>query len=220
MDQTIEKVSFCAPDRNHEKGFSYICRDGTTRRWMCHGFLASKDSVNWSLPSFLFYLIIILILIIIYCVRRTHRVGSTEILSLKDCACLWDLFCGISRRVGQCPTRILHCLTESLRILESGEAQRILKSFELEKSWRPGRCLHLSRGCRQESCQFIPDGASGSRKISKGFWTILEDSAGFLGDVEHQMNWKWSQHVESASISDYPIFFKDISIYKYININD
>lgn len=44
MDQTIEKVSFCAPDRSHERGFSYICRDGTTRRWMCHGFLASKDS--------------------------------------------------------------------------------------------------------------------------------------------------------------------------------
>ncbi|CAL8111330.1 unnamed protein product [Orchesella dallaii] len=45
VDQTIEKVSFCAPDRNHERGFSYICRDGTTRRWMCHGFVASKDSV-------------------------------------------------------------------------------------------------------------------------------------------------------------------------------
>lgn len=44
VDQTIEKVSFCAPDRNHEKGFSYICRDGTTRRWMCHGFLAVKDT--------------------------------------------------------------------------------------------------------------------------------------------------------------------------------
>lgn len=44
VDQTIEKVSFCAPDRSHERGFSYICRDGTTRRWMCHGFLASKDS--------------------------------------------------------------------------------------------------------------------------------------------------------------------------------
>ncbi|XP_025017898.1 protein numb isoform X2 [Tetranychus urticae] len=44
VDQTIEKVSFCAPDRNHEKGFSYICRDGTTRRWMCHGFHARKDS--------------------------------------------------------------------------------------------------------------------------------------------------------------------------------
>lgn len=44
VDQTIEKVSFCAPDRSHERGFSYICRDGTTRRWMCHGFLAGKDS--------------------------------------------------------------------------------------------------------------------------------------------------------------------------------
>lgn len=44
VDQTIEKVSFCAPDRFHERGFSYICRDGTTRRWMCHGFHASKDS--------------------------------------------------------------------------------------------------------------------------------------------------------------------------------
>lgn len=43
VDQTIEKVSFCAPDRNHERGFSYICRDGTTRRWMCHGFLAARD---------------------------------------------------------------------------------------------------------------------------------------------------------------------------------
>lgn len=44
VDQTIEKVSFCAPDRNHERGFSYICRDGTTRRWMCHGFLAQRES--------------------------------------------------------------------------------------------------------------------------------------------------------------------------------
>lgn len=44
LDQTIEKVSFCAPDRFHERGFSYICRDGTTRRWMCHGFHATKDS--------------------------------------------------------------------------------------------------------------------------------------------------------------------------------
>ena len=47
VDQTIEKVSFCAPDRNHEKGFAYICRDGTTRRWMCHGFLAVKESVSY-----------------------------------------------------------------------------------------------------------------------------------------------------------------------------
>jgi numb-like protein len=40
VDQTIEKVSFCSPDRNNERGFAYICRDGTTRRWMCHGFHA------------------------------------------------------------------------------------------------------------------------------------------------------------------------------------
>ena len=44
LDQTIEKVSFCAPDRNFERGFSYICRDGTCRRWMCHAFLAVSDT--------------------------------------------------------------------------------------------------------------------------------------------------------------------------------
>ena len=49
VDQTIEKVSFCAPDRNYERGFSYICRDGTTRRWMCHGFIAIKESVSYIL---------------------------------------------------------------------------------------------------------------------------------------------------------------------------
>lgn len=46
LDQTIEKVSFCAPDRNFERAFSYICRDGTTRRWICHCFMAIKDSVR------------------------------------------------------------------------------------------------------------------------------------------------------------------------------
>ncbi|CAF1095875.1 unnamed protein product [Didymodactylos carnosus] len=44
VDQTIEKVSFCAPDRHHDKGFAYINRDGTSRRWLCHGFLAIKDT--------------------------------------------------------------------------------------------------------------------------------------------------------------------------------
>lgn len=44
VDQTIEKVSFCAPDHNYDRGFSYICRDGTTRRWMCHGFMAIKET--------------------------------------------------------------------------------------------------------------------------------------------------------------------------------
>jgi len=46
VDQTIEKVSFCAPDRFHEKGFAYICRDGATRRWLCHGFLTTKETVR------------------------------------------------------------------------------------------------------------------------------------------------------------------------------
>ena len=46
VDQTIEKVSFCAPDRFHDKGFAYICRDGTTRRWLCHGFLSIKETVR------------------------------------------------------------------------------------------------------------------------------------------------------------------------------
>jgi numb-like protein len=45
VDQTIEKVSFCAPDRHHGKGFAYISRNGATRRWICHGFLAIKDTV-------------------------------------------------------------------------------------------------------------------------------------------------------------------------------
>lgn len=44
VDQTIEKVSFCAPDRNYDKGFAYICRDGTTKRWICHGFMAKDES--------------------------------------------------------------------------------------------------------------------------------------------------------------------------------
>ena len=44
VDQVIEKVSFCAPDRNFTKGFAYISRDGTSRRWVCHGFLARRDS--------------------------------------------------------------------------------------------------------------------------------------------------------------------------------
>ena len=51
VDQTIEKVSFCAPDHNYDRGFSYICRDGTTRRWMCHGFMAIKETVNTVLQT-------------------------------------------------------------------------------------------------------------------------------------------------------------------------
>jgi len=44
VDQVIEKVSFCTPDPQDEKLFSYICRDGTTRRWMCHSFRGIKDT--------------------------------------------------------------------------------------------------------------------------------------------------------------------------------
>jgi len=51
VDQTIEKVSFCAPDRNSERGFAYICRDGTSRRWICHGFLALKETVNYNINN-------------------------------------------------------------------------------------------------------------------------------------------------------------------------
>jgi len=44
VDQVIEKVSFCAPDRNYARGFAYISRDGASRRWVCHGFMAKRDS--------------------------------------------------------------------------------------------------------------------------------------------------------------------------------
>uniref|UniRef100_A0A7E4VTY0 PID domain-containing protein n=1 Tax=Panagrellus redivivus TaxID=6233 RepID=A0A7E4VTY0_PANRE len=44
VDQTIEKVSFCAPDRQNLKGFAYICREGASRRWVCHGFSTIKES--------------------------------------------------------------------------------------------------------------------------------------------------------------------------------
>merc|ERR1719166_290053 len=43
VDQVIEKVSFCAPDRNHHHGFAYISRDGTSRRWLCHGFMSRQE---------------------------------------------------------------------------------------------------------------------------------------------------------------------------------
>eukprot|EP00795_Rhopilema_esculentum_P013229 gene13229-4049_t len=44
VDQVIEKVSFCTPDPSDEKLFSYICRDGTTRRWMCYSFRGIKHT--------------------------------------------------------------------------------------------------------------------------------------------------------------------------------
>ncbi|OAF65924.1 PTB domain adapter protein CED-6 [Intoshia linei] len=43
IDQVIDKVSFCTPDRYHRRGFAYICREGYTRRWMCHAFMTIKE---------------------------------------------------------------------------------------------------------------------------------------------------------------------------------
>lgn len=43
VDQTIEKVSFCAPDSKYPKAFSYICRDGISRKWWCYVFTARKN---------------------------------------------------------------------------------------------------------------------------------------------------------------------------------
>ena len=45
VDQTIEKVSFCAPVRVDKRGFAYIARDGATKRWMCHVLLAKNVDV-------------------------------------------------------------------------------------------------------------------------------------------------------------------------------
>lgn len=42
MDQKVESVSYCGADLYNERGFSYICRDSTSCRWMCHGFLSTK----------------------------------------------------------------------------------------------------------------------------------------------------------------------------------
>lgn len=44
VDQAINKIRFWAPDFKHERGFSYICWDSKTQRWMCHGFIACEDS--------------------------------------------------------------------------------------------------------------------------------------------------------------------------------
>lgn len=47
VDQTIEKVSFCAPDRNHDRGFSYICRDGGSRN--CTQTISQKFDTLYAL---------------------------------------------------------------------------------------------------------------------------------------------------------------------------
>lgn len=43
LDQPVEKVAFCSPDRNNDRGFAYICRDSVAKKWICHGFLTLKD---------------------------------------------------------------------------------------------------------------------------------------------------------------------------------
>ena len=42
VDQPINKISFCSPDACNPRIFSYIARDGVTRRWICHMFVAAK----------------------------------------------------------------------------------------------------------------------------------------------------------------------------------
>ena len=46
LDQPIEKISFCAPDTINRKLFSYIARDGASKRWLCYGFYAVNDAVS------------------------------------------------------------------------------------------------------------------------------------------------------------------------------
>ncbi len=79
VDQTIEKVSFCAPDRHHEKGFAYICRDGTTRRWLCHGFLAIKDSVE------LFHYFFIQTTKILFSIKQGERLSHAVGCAFQIC---------------------------------------------------------------------------------------------------------------------------------------
>ncbi|KAF3815375.1 hypothetical protein GH733_016757 [Mirounga leonina] len=44
VEQTTETVSSCAPQRTFDRAVSDISRDGTTGRWICHCFLAVKDT--------------------------------------------------------------------------------------------------------------------------------------------------------------------------------
>ena len=52
LDQSIEKISFCAPDSTYEAAFSYICRDGATKRWMCYRLV--QKHVYAAIQSFSF----------------------------------------------------------------------------------------------------------------------------------------------------------------------
>ncbi|KAI0986099.1 hypothetical protein GJ496_003520 [Pomphorhynchus laevis] len=42
IDQAIEKISYCCPDRHRKNGFAYICRDCVCKTWNCHAFLTAK----------------------------------------------------------------------------------------------------------------------------------------------------------------------------------
>ena len=44
VDQPIQKISFCSPDQQNDRIFSYIARDGSTRRWICYVFVAFKGT--------------------------------------------------------------------------------------------------------------------------------------------------------------------------------
>lgn len=43
LDQVVEKVSFCSPIKDFERGFTYICRDSSSQRWLCHAFSAANE---------------------------------------------------------------------------------------------------------------------------------------------------------------------------------
>lgn len=38
LDQIMEKISFCTPDPFDPYLFSFICRDGVSKKWICHCF--------------------------------------------------------------------------------------------------------------------------------------------------------------------------------------
>ena len=81
LDQTIEKVSFCAPDHNYDRGFSYICRDGTTRRWMCHGFMAVKETVK--VYNTILFVAMLLFYYYLQGDRLSHAVGCAFAICLE-----------------------------------------------------------------------------------------------------------------------------------------
>lgn len=43
FEQPIEKVSFCSPFPGHTRLFSFIARDTTAKKWVCHCFASLKE---------------------------------------------------------------------------------------------------------------------------------------------------------------------------------